>query len=129
MSSFWPRTRTVNVDSMAIYKSALVDALASTSTTTDPDPDPAAQAKNTAKASGIASTHLQTHTANLVIKAMEEVIRLPPRMPPHLRQGVYEWLSLMVGWRDDDEGDGQGRLRVQEELKKVLGEKIRRGLV
>ena len=124
MSSFWPRTRTVNVDSMVVYKTALADALASTSTS-----DPASQAETTAKASGIAATHLQTYTAGLVIKAMEEVIRLPPRMPPHLRESIYEWLSLMVGWRDDDEGDGQGRLRVQEALKKVLGEKVGRGLV
>lgn len=126
MSSFWPRTRTVNVDSMVVYKSAIADALASSS---DTAADSTTQAELTAKASGLAATHLQTHTANLVIKAMEEVIRLPPRMPPHLRESVYEWLSLMVGWRDDDEGDGQGRLRVQEALKKVLGEKVGRGLV
>ena len=111
MSSFWPRTKNVVVDSMSVYKTGL---------TSNP---------NSSSSSFTAAEALQQHTATQIISAMESVIRLPPRLPPHLREGVYEWLSLMVGWRDDDEGDGEGRKEVTGEMRKVLGGKVERGML
>ena len=134
MSSFWPRTRTVSIDSMAVYKTALADALATTTSSTAPS-DSAdtttanSEAARIAAANATASTALLTQTATQIIRAMNEVLRLPPRLPPHLRESVYEWLSLMVGWRDDDEGDGEGRRVVMEEMKRCLEGKVGRGML
>ncbi|RMZ82258.1 hypothetical protein DV738_g1902, partial [Chaetothyriales sp. CBS 135597] len=68
MSSFWPRTRVVRVDSMAVFKSTG------------------------------SSEKLLDVVAERCVRAMEEVVRLPSSMPKESRKGVLEWLKVMPGW-------------------------------
>lgn len=70
---------------MKIYQTALAEALSSSSS----------QPLSLQEANGLAAQALLTHTAKEVIKAMTQVLALPPRMPRHLREVVYEWLG---GW-------------------------------
>jgi nucleoside 2-deoxyribosyltransferase len=112
MSSFWPRTKTVRVDSMNIYKEALSEALS------------LQKEKDVVAANDIAAEALLRYTAERVVVAMEEVVALPPRLPVHLREGVFEWIAGMVGWRED-----RGTIQVSEEMRKVLEEKVNRGML
>jgi nucleoside 2-deoxyribosyltransferase len=114
MSSFWPRTKTVRVDSMNVYKEALSEALG-----LQPE-----GSRDVAAANAVAAETLLRYTAEKIVVAMEEVVALPPRLPVHLREGVYEWISGMVGWREDG-----GNVQVSEEMRKVLEEKVKRGML
>jgi hypothetical protein len=112
MSSFWPRTKTVRVDSMNVYKEALSEALS------------LQKERDVAAANDVAAETLLRYTAEKIVLAMEEVVALPPRLPAHLRDGVYEWIAGMVGWREDGES-----IQLSEEMRKVLEEKVRRGML
>ncbi|RMD39340.1 hypothetical protein DV735_g5789, partial [Chaetothyriales sp. CBS 134920] len=68
MSSFWPRTKVVRVDSMAVFKST-----------------------------GSAEKLLDV-VAERCVRAMEEVVQMPSSMPRESRRGVLEWLKVMPGW-------------------------------
>jgi hypothetical protein len=110
---------------MAVYKTALVDACTSTSNSGEKEE----KKLSLSEANLLASQALLQHTATKIIQAMDEVIRIPPRLPKRLREGVYEWLALMVGWKEDDGDDQRGRKMVIEEMLSVLGGKVGRGLL
>lgn len=93
MSSFWPRTEKVVVDSMMGYKNALARALDQHNvskpenvTSFDVGGGPVALA---------AGEMLLDEVAREVVKAMENAINTPPTMPVEVREHVYEWLALM----------------------------------
>ena len=118
MSSFWPRTRGVRVDSMAGYKARLSAAAAA-----------AAAAERAGGAGGVGGSNraaaegLMQETVERVVEALEEVVQMPPRLPKELRGPVYDWLALMPGFKDG--GDGENAAWAKE----LLEGKVQKGLL
>ncbi|ETN45409.1 uncharacterized protein HMPREF1541_09240 [Cyphellophora europaea CBS 101466] len=105
MSSNWPRTKAVRVDSMAGYKHGL------------------AREGGSVKGNVRVVEGMLRETAEMVVRAMEEVVALPPRLPRELRAHVYEWLALMPGLRDGGDGENVRWARG------VLEGKVEKGLL
>lgn len=82
MSSSWPRTVGVSVDSMVEYKSALATSMGDSQAVINP------------------GELMVDRVAQKVVDAFDKVLQEPPRMPKELRESVYRWLALMPGFRD-----------------------------
>ena len=80
MLSFYPRTETCCIDSMALYKTALSQGL-----------DP----------SGAADWMLNQIAAQ-VVKELEELARLRPILPSELTNSVHDWLVKFPGFRSPE---------------------------
>jgi nucleoside 2-deoxyribosyltransferase len=80
MLSFYPRTKTCSIDSMALYKTALSQGL-----------DP----------SGSADWMLNQIAAQ-VVQDLEELARLKPILPSELANSVHDWLVQFPGFRSPE---------------------------
>ena len=80
MLSFYPRTKTCFLDSMALYKAALAQGL-----------DPAA-----------AAARMLDEIAAHVVKELEELAQLKPILPSQLTSSVHDWLVQFPGFRSPD---------------------------
>ena len=107
MSSFWPRTKVVRVDSMGGYKSNLAAVLSKS-----------ALLRGTGGGNSKASSQLLEEVAEKCVRAMNEVVAMPSIIPKELRKPVYEWLQLMPGFKNGD----------VSEVKKILEGKLQREL-
>ncbi|KAK4500974.1 hypothetical protein PRZ48_006780 [Zasmidium cellare] len=92
MSSFWPRTSSVVVDAMLGYKQALAETASGSA---DVDGGLNRQAGST----------LIERTAEKCVKAMNEAIQIPSRMPKELREHVYRWIALMPGYAEGEDDE------------------------
>ena len=90
MVSFYPRTATVLLNSMALYQSALDTRGAGSA---DPSPE------NGTDSSVQAALDAHTAVADAVVKAFDEILLAPPVLPAHLRAAVYEWLAILPGFQ------------------------------
>jgi len=113
MASFYPRSVSVSVNSLALYKKA----------------HSAARRGKLDDLTRLAGQHssatAQTmceQIAERVVKAFDKAVRLAPAMPGHLRGEVYQWLALMPGL-----SGGQKRLR--KEFERLLERKVQRALL
>jgi nucleoside 2-deoxyribosyltransferase len=104
MTSFWPRTVAVTVDAMVGYKTSLAKALSEGKEST-------------------AGEFMIEEVARKVVDGFEKAMKEPPRLPKELREGVYQWLALMPGFRDG--GDEHN----MEVLTKLCKEKQLKGLL
>jgi hypothetical protein len=57
-----------------------------------------------------------------VVRAFDKAVRLPPAMPRHLREDVYQWLALMPGFRGSQK-------KLRKELEDLLESKVQRDLL
>jgi nucleoside 2-deoxyribosyltransferase len=89
MSSFYPRTEPVVVDSMVVYKAGLQMSLD--------------RGKSDAQADVEAGRYLVQKTAEMVVLALDRVVQKPSVLPKVLRPKVYEWLALMPGFKTSGE--------------------------
>ena len=105
MTSFWPRTKTVILDSITGYKEGLSRIL------------------KEENVKGLAGEYAIEETARKVIAAFDEVRNEPSRLPAELRKSVYEWLALMPGLKD---GSDQTNI---EMLTKLCDIKVEKGLL
>ncbi|EXJ84960.1 hypothetical protein A1O3_05635 [Capronia epimyces CBS 606.96] len=104
MSSCWPRTVGVTVNAMLAYKASLSKALDQGQETT-------------------AGEHMIEAVAQKVIDGFEQVLKEPPRLPKELREGVYQWLALMPGFKyDSDQHNTEAFLKLckEKQLKGLL---------
>lgn len=113
MTSFYPRTANVLVDSLGIYKGAIKRR-------------PALPSDEVIRLAGQHSTaDAQTmcdQIAQACVRALDRVLLMPPVMPKHLREEVYNWLALMPGLR--------GKEKVlRKDLERVLQQKVERDLL
>lgn len=83
MTSFFPRTETVTLDAMSLYKEALAESAAST-----------AQFISAKMSSGAAEVMHET-IADRVIIALDKVIAQPPVLLRDKADTIYEWLSVL----------------------------------
>ena len=90
MASFYPRTRNVICDSMAMFQKHL-RASGVSSLSVD-----AAAAANEACLSATRDL------ATMIVSAFDEVIAIPPVLYSAEREAVYQWVGKAVGGRFDD---------------------------
>ena len=84
MSSFWPRTVGITINSMVEYKTGLAKALEQGS-------------------SDDAGEFMIHDIAQKVVDGFEKVLQIPPRLPKELRDSVYHWLALMPGYKNSED--------------------------
>ena len=100
MTSYFPRTETVVLDAMALYKDEF------------------------ARTPGAAAGHgMVTRTADVVIEAFDRVVQLPSALPEPLRETVYQWIALMPGFKVATAAQMVGELRY------LCAEKVEKGLL
>ncbi len=80
MLSFYPRTRSLFINSMRIYKSALI---------TGSDPVQAAQ-------------HLIDQIAGMAVAELDELAQQTPTISNELAEPVFRWLAKMPGFNSSD---------------------------
>jgi nucleoside 2-deoxyribosyltransferase len=99
MTSFYPRTSTVWLNSMDLYQQALREG---------------------ATASAAADAVI-LGVAGQICVALNEVLALPPILPPGLGPAVYDWLAIMPGF-DNLPG-------ARQEAARLYREKVAKGLL
>jgi nucleoside 2-deoxyribosyltransferase len=112
MASYYPRTAVITLDGLGAYKAILrkrhrkldeVIRLAGQHSSAD-------------------AQRLCDDVAAAVVRAFDRVRELPPVMPRHLREEVYNWLPLMPGLR--------GKQKAQRrEFENFLERKVQRDLL
>ena len=109
MSSFYPRTEGVVVDSMIVYKVGLQTSLDRGTGDAEADVD--------------AGRYLVEKTAEMVVEALDRVVQRPSVMPKVLRPKVFEWLALMPGFKNG------GEKQNMRDMVELLMKKEDRGLL
>ncbi|MBC8012316.1 MAG: nucleoside 2-deoxyribosyltransferase [Burkholderiales bacterium] len=113
MASFYPRSVSVPVNAMALYKKAHAAAKRAALD----DVTRLAGQHSTATAQTMCD-----QIAALVVKGLDRAAKLEPAMPRHLREEVYQWLALMPGFRGDEK-------KLRKEMEKLLEQKVGRDLL
>ena len=113
MSSFYPRTRSVVLDAMALYQTRLQRPPAGPG---DPLPASLIHGLGTAAARGMTEA-----VADAVVTALDAVCALPPALPASCRAAVYEWLALMPGFQADHQETFAADLRRFRAAKEANG--------
>ena len=113
MVSFYPRSVSVSVHSLALYKKA--HSAARRSRLDD-------LTRLAGQHSSATAQTLCEHTAALVVKALDKAASLEPAMPKHLREEIYQWLALMPGLKGD-------KKKLRKEFEKLLERKVQRDLL
>ncbi len=113
MTSFYPRTANVIVDSLGLYKTAVK------SRRTQPLDEILRLAGQHSTADAQAMCE---RIAEACVRALDRVVALDPVMPKHLREEVYNWLALMPAFRGKEKA-------LRKELDQILEHKAERGLL
>lgn len=113
MASFYPRSVSVPVNAMALYKKAHAAAKRAALD----DVTRLAGQHSTATAQTMCD-----QIAALVVRGLDRAVKLEPAMPKHLREEVYQWLALMPGFRGDEK-------KLRKEMETLLEQKVRRDLL
>ncbi len=112
MASFYPRTVTVVLDALAAYKSIMqrrhrkldeIIRLAGQHSSAD-------------------AQRMCDEVASACVRALDKVRAIEPVMPRHLRQEVYNWLSLLPGLRGKEK-------QLRKEFERYLEQKVERELL
>lgn len=131
MSSFWPRTVRVVVNSMVGYKGGLADGLGRGEVSREQQVENIVNLDVGGGAVAVrAGEQLLEDVARRVVEAMEEVVKVPGTMPTELREGVYEWLAIMPGFLSASAGGkGRGTDGDVRWMKELLRAKEAKGLL
>ena len=103
MSSFYPRTRIVELNAMALYQQGL------------PPLGPSAESSVEVlwqKKSSEQGRLMTEQIAHAVIRAFDEILTLPPALPAELTESVYRWLALLPNLQ----GSAEENIRLLLEL-------------
>jgi nucleoside 2-deoxyribosyltransferase len=112
MASFYPRTVTVVLDALASYQAIMkrrhrkldeIIRLAGQHSSAD-------------------AQRMCDEVASSCVRALDKVRTLEPVMPKHLRQEVYNWLSLLPGLRGKEK-------QLRKEFERYLEQKVERELL
>jgi nucleoside 2-deoxyribosyltransferase len=98
MMSFYPRTRTLCLNSMEIYKKASCAGV---------PPVPAGQS-------------LIEEVAEATVKELEILSQLAPAIPPDLAEPVYRWLSKMPGFHSIESSEKVMTALAQKKANQLL---------
>lgn len=113
MTSFYPRTANVIVDSLGLYKKhishrghAALDEVV----------------RLAGQHSSAGAQLMCDHIAQACVRALDRVVALEPVMPKYLREEVYQWLALMPGLAGKEKA-------LRKQFEKILEHKIDRDLL
>ncbi|PTY05121.1 nucleoside 2-deoxyribosyltransferase [Opitutaceae bacterium EW11] len=113
MSSFYPRTANVIVDSLGTYKSVMKRRRAEVK-------------DEVVRLAGLHSSADAQHMCDLVavscVRALDRVLAMEPVMPKYLREEVYNWLALMPGFPGKEKA-------LRKEFEAYLEGKVERDLL
>jgi nucleoside 2-deoxyribosyltransferase len=113
MTSFFPRTANVIVDSLSLYKTTIRRHVR----------PPSDEIVRLAGQHSSADAQLMCEKiAESCIRAFDRVLAVEPVLPKHLREEVYNWLALMPGFGGDEK-------KLRKELESMLERKVERGLL
>lgn len=118
MTSFYPRTANVVLNSIGLYKSATQRRLS------------AARRRNKLDevvrlAGQHSSADAQTmceQIAAACVRALDKVVATEPVMPRYVREEVYHWLALMPGLKGKQK-------ELRREMERILKQKVERDLL
>jgi nucleoside 2-deoxyribosyltransferase len=113
MSSNWPRAVSVSIDAMVAYKSCLARTL------------------EAGAGEGTLGESLVEEVARKVVDGFERVLSEKPRLSKELREGVFQWLAVMPGFKNAlsaNEGE-EGEKTNQAFMKRLCEEKVAKGLL
>lgn len=113
MTSFYPRTANVVVDSLGLYKTSLKNRRTKLHDEV---------VRLAGQHSSADAQRMCEKIAEACVRALDRVVALDPVMPKHLREEVYNWLALMPGL-----GGKEKALRKQ--LEAALERKVARDLL
>ncbi|AHF90230.1 nucleoside 2-deoxyribosyltransferase [Opitutaceae bacterium TAV5] len=125
MASFWPRTVSVVAPSLILYKIVQKQRPRGDGLAAALRPPPPAGDVVTRLAglhSSATAQRMCEVVADKVVAALEKAARLPPAMPKHLREEVYQWLARMPGL------DGKEKT-LRKHFEDILARKVRRDLL
>lgn len=112
MLSFYPRTVAVIIDGLASYQAIMkrrhrtldeIIRLAGQHSSAD-------------------AQRMCDEVASACVRALDRVREMPPALPRHLQEEVYNWLSLMPGLRGHEK-------RLRKEFERCLERKVQRDLL
>ena len=113
MTSFYPRTVNVIVDSLGSYKTMMKRRRQR----------PADEIVRLAGLhSSIDAQAMCDQIAQSCVRALDRVIEMEPVMPKHVREEVYSWLALMPGFRGKEKA-------LRKDLEQILRAKVERDLL
>jgi nucleoside 2-deoxyribosyltransferase len=118
MTSFYPRTANVVVNSMGLYKTARQRRLRARPRRSKLD-------EVVQLAGQHSSADAQTmceHIAAACVRALDRIVLTEPVMPRHLREEVYQWLALMSGAKGKDKA-------LRRLMENLLERKVERDLL
>ncbi|MEN9840803.1 MAG: hypothetical protein RL376_603 [Verrucomicrobiota bacterium] len=102
MASFYPRSISVPVHSMTLYKKA--------------------SARRAGQQSSAIAQTVCEQIAALAVRGLDRAAKLPPALPAHLREAVYAWLALMPGLSGDPK-------KLQKTFQSLLQNKVKTALL
>ncbi len=114
MTSGYPRTASVVIDSLGTYKASRQQSQA----TRQQDE----VVRLVAQHSSADAQAMCDHIAAACVRALDRVLATEPVMPKHLREEIYQWLPLMPGLR------GKAK-ELRKEFELLLENKVRRDLL
>ncbi len=113
MTSFYPRTANVIVDSLGVYKTKMKGR----------GRHPTDEVVRLAGLHSSANAQLMSeHIADACVRALDKVVVMEPRLPKHLREEVYQWLALMPGLRGEEK-------TLRRKMEQRLKAKVERDLI
>lgn len=113
MASFYPRSISVPVNALALYKKAHVAARRAALDDV---------VRLAGQHSSATAQSMCEHIAALVVRGLDRAAKLPTALPKPLRENVYTWLALLPGLRGDPK-------KIRKQFAKLLEQKIARGLL
>jgi hypothetical protein len=130
MASFWPRTVSVVAPSLVLYKivqkqrprSGGGGGRLAAAPLRPPPPARDVVTRLAGLHSSATAQRMCEVVADKVVAALERAARLPPAMPKHLREEVYQWLARMPGF------DGKEKT-LRKHFEDILARKVRRNLL
>ncbi len=118
MTSFYPRTASVVLDSMGLYKSAMQSRLRSSPLRNKLDE----VVRLAGQHSSADAQAMCEQIAGACVRALDRIVATEPVMPKHLREEVYQWLCLMPNL--------QGKQKdLRREFEAILEGKVERDLL
>ncbi|ATC63918.1 nucleoside 2-deoxyribosyltransferase [Nibricoccus aquaticus] len=110
MTSFYPRTANVILDSLGLYKAQLGNRHRGNA--------PLDEVVRLAGQHSSAGAQLMCEQiAQACVRALDRVVATEPIMPKHLREEVYHWLALMPGFKGKEK-------ELRKDLEKILERKV-----
>lgn len=117
MSSFYPRTANVVVNSIGLYKGSMQRRLRSARRKPLDEIVRLAGQHSTADAQTMCE-----QIAAACVRALDKVVATEPVMPRYVREEVYHWLALMPGTKGN-------RKELRRRMEHILEQKVERDLL